>query len=130
MSEQTCKCGRMKWYPGVNVGKQRGAWKRYYDDVPTLYGYCDDCGTRLNADGTTTEMVPLVDSELLEDALFLAGEQLAMWCRDPAQIPLNCVEWATYYKTLAADTGSQYRASVIGRARAILAQCETDTKQN
>lgn len=64
MSEPTCH----EWVPNVWLCFDREAGRRVVTDAK----YCPVCGTRLNADGTVTPMVPAVTSEAVRATDFFA----------------------------------------------------------
>lgn len=63
MSEQmTCKCGHCHYQSGLLTPKW--TYHKRPDGMVTVFGvdFCQDCGDRLNSDGTVTQMVAAPDA--------------------------------------------------------------------
>ena len=92
MAEQaTCNCTDGPWaFIPAGPGHEEACWVRQekpYNMGPQVHVYvpdgyplyCDACGTRLNADGTVTPMVPAVTNEAVRETFFFGN--LSDWSR-------------------------------------------------
>jgi len=77
MSEHAeCACGRWAWseftrHPFTQYAETVVGWHESMSlvEVDVLQHFCDRCGTRLNADGSTTRMVPAAPSAAVRETL-------------------------------------------------------------
>ena len=101
MSEQP-KCH--KWLPNVWLCYDRKAHRLAVSNAK----FCPECGTRLNADGAVTPMVPAVTSEAVRGTSFF--DYLVRATSDPAlcegcYVRCESDEWAIIYAALSQTAG-------------------------